>query len=101
MAELAVEVSRQSGKPVAYQDLPAEEYAKALVGFGLPEPFAEILADSDVRHRPGGPDHRQRRPAPPDRPAQHQPGRCGRHRPEGLTHRPATPLGGLGGDPVP
>lgn len=47
MAELAAEVSRQSGTPVAYRDLPENEYARALVGFGLPEPFAAVLADSD------------------------------------------------------
>lgn len=48
MTELAAELAKQSGKPVAYQDLPFEEYAKALVGFGLPEPFANILADGDL-----------------------------------------------------
>lgn len=49
MAEMAAEVSAQSGKPVAYVDLPPAEYAAALVGFGLPEGFAGILADSDVQ----------------------------------------------------
>ncbi len=48
MGELAAEVSRQSGKPVAYQDLPQQQYAEALAGFGLPRPYAEVLADSDV-----------------------------------------------------
>lgn len=48
MAELAAEVTAQSGKPVAYQDLPAEQYAKALVDAGLPEPFANLLAGTDV-----------------------------------------------------
>jgi NAD(P)H dehydrogenase (quinone) len=48
MAELAAEVSRQSGREIAYADLPAEEYVKVLVGAGLPEAFAGILADSDV-----------------------------------------------------
>ncbi|WP_250279988.1 SDR family oxidoreductase [Frankia sp. Cppng1_Ct_nod] len=48
MAELAAEVAGQSGKPVGYVDLPAEEYVKALVGAGLPEAFAGLLADSDL-----------------------------------------------------
>ncbi|WP_294258631.1 SDR family oxidoreductase [uncultured Sphingomonas sp.] len=48
-AELAVALAEASGKPVAYQDLPQAEYAKALEGAGLPAPFAAILADSDAR----------------------------------------------------
>ena len=47
-AELAAEVARQSGREVVYQDIPAEKYAEALQGFGLPEPFAKVLADSDL-----------------------------------------------------
>lgn len=48
MAELAAEVSRQAGKPVAYRDLPEAEYAAALVAAGLPKPVADMFADSDV-----------------------------------------------------
>ena len=48
LAELAQEISTAASKPVAYQDLPAEEYAGLLAGFGVPQPFAEILADSDL-----------------------------------------------------
>ncbi|WP_322762326.1 SDR family oxidoreductase [Frankia sp. Cr2] len=48
VAELAAEVAAQSGKPVVYVDLPVEEYTKALVGAGLPEAFAGLLADSDL-----------------------------------------------------
>lgn len=47
LAELAEIISGESGRPVAYRDLPEEEYAQALVGFGLPEPYARVLADSD------------------------------------------------------
>jgi len=47
MAELAEEISRQSGKPVTYTDLSPEKYTELLVGVGLPAQFAEILADSD------------------------------------------------------
>lgn len=48
MAELVAEVSRHAGRPITYTDLPAEEYTKALVGAGLPEAYAAVLADSDV-----------------------------------------------------
>jgi NAD(P)H dehydrogenase (quinone) len=47
MAELAAEVSRQTGKPVAYNDMPAARYRDLLVGAGLPAPVAEMLADAD------------------------------------------------------
>ncbi len=48
MTELAAEVAQQSGKPVAYQNLPAADYQKALEGFGLPAPLAEMLVDADA-----------------------------------------------------
>ncbi len=48
MAELAQAVTAQSGKKVVYRNLPEEEYVKALVGFGVPEPYARALADSDT-----------------------------------------------------
>lgn len=48
LADLAAEVARQSGQPVAYHDLSAEEYARTLAGFGVPEGFAHVLADSDT-----------------------------------------------------
>jgi NAD(P)H dehydrogenase (quinone) len=48
MTELAAEVARQSKKAVAYNDMPAADYEKALLGFGLPAPFASLLSDSDV-----------------------------------------------------
>ncbi len=48
LAEFAAELSRQSGKTVPYVNLPEAEYATALVGAGLPEGFAALLADSDA-----------------------------------------------------
>lgn len=48
-AEMAAELAAQSGKPVAYVNLPEADYAKALEGFGLPAGFAAILADADAR----------------------------------------------------
>jgi NAD(P)H dehydrogenase (quinone) len=48
MAELAAEVSKQTGKHLVYQDLPAEQYATALAAAGLPEAFAGLLADTSL-----------------------------------------------------
>lgn len=48
MPELAAAVSKWSGRPLGYRDMSPTEYARALTGFGLPAPYAEALADSDV-----------------------------------------------------
>lgn len=48
LGELADEIARQSGKAVAYQDLPESEFKAALLGAGLPEFVATLLAESDV-----------------------------------------------------
>jgi NAD(P)H dehydrogenase (quinone) len=48
LTELAAEVSRESGKPVVYQDLPAAEYVGVLTSVGVPAAFAEVLADCDL-----------------------------------------------------
>jgi NAD(P)H dehydrogenase (quinone) len=48
-ADFAAAVAKAAGKPVAYVPMPQADYAKALIGFGLPEGFAQILADSDAR----------------------------------------------------
>ncbi|MBJ7312942.1 SDR family oxidoreductase [Rugamonas sp. CCM 8940] len=48
LTELAAELARQSGKPVAYNDLPEAAYREALLGFGLPAPLAALIADSDA-----------------------------------------------------
>jgi NAD(P)H dehydrogenase (quinone) len=47
-AELAAEVSRQAGQPVAYNNLSQAEHEAALVQAGLPPGFAALLADTDV-----------------------------------------------------
>jgi NAD(P)H dehydrogenase (quinone) len=54
LAELAAEIARQSGQPVVYKDLPAAAYQEVLLGAGLPEAFAGLLADSDVGASQGG-----------------------------------------------
>ena len=48
LAELAAEVSKQSGKPVAYNNLPPEGYQAALESFGLPAVLAAYLVDAEV-----------------------------------------------------
>ena len=48
MTELAAEVSRQAQKPLPYVNLPEAEYKAALLKAGLPEDFAELLANSDA-----------------------------------------------------
>lgn len=48
LADLAAEISRQTGKTIAYKDLPEAQYAAALVGFGLPEALAKAIAGWDV-----------------------------------------------------
>ncbi|MEY4305944.1 MAG: hypothetical protein RIT52_2119 [Pseudomonadota bacterium] len=53
LADMAAEVSRQSGKTIGYASLPEADYAAMLVGFGLPEGFAKALADSDVQASKG------------------------------------------------
>lgn len=49
MAEFAAEVSRQSGRTVAYQDMSPASYAEALEGLGLPQPVAAMIADSSFQ----------------------------------------------------
>ncbi len=51
-AEFAAEVSRQTGKAIAYHNLPEEEYEKILASF-LPPALAHILADSDAKAATG------------------------------------------------
>lgn len=48
LAEFAAEISKYSGKSVKYQNMPEAAYTAALVGAGLPESFAAILATCDT-----------------------------------------------------
>ena len=48
MAELAAEVSRQSGKQLAYANLPPEQFKAVLLGAGLPGVVADIFVDADL-----------------------------------------------------
>ncbi|MEU0545706.1 SDR family oxidoreductase [Nocardia sp. NPDC005978] len=46
--ELAAAISEAAGKTVVYQNIPQSEYAAALVAGGLPEGYAQVLADADA-----------------------------------------------------
>lgn len=48
MADLAAEVSRQTDEHIIYQDMPVDDYAKALTAAGIPESFAGLLADTSL-----------------------------------------------------
>ena len=54
LSELAAELSKQSGKPVTYQNLSEADFAATLKGVGLPAGLAEMLADSDTGASKGG-----------------------------------------------
>ena len=54
LTEFAAEIARQSGKAVAYKNMPQADYQAALVGVGLPAPIAAMLADSDTGASKGG-----------------------------------------------
>ncbi|MEU6070324.1 MULTISPECIES: SDR family oxidoreductase [Streptomyces] len=47
-AEYAAELSRQTGKEIAYNSVPAETLQDILTGAGVPEPFAVILVGVDA-----------------------------------------------------
>ena len=48
LADLAAEVSKQSGKNIPYNNLPESEYANILKNVGLPETFANAIASWDT-----------------------------------------------------
>ena len=54
LSELAAELSKQSGKPVVYQNMSEADFAAALKSVGLPAGLADMLADSDVGASKGG-----------------------------------------------
>ncbi len=48
LSDFAAALSRLSGQPIPYINLPEADYRNALLGAGLPEPLAALLADSDT-----------------------------------------------------
>ncbi|MEY4984057.1 MAG: hypothetical protein RIR62_2323 [Pseudomonadota bacterium] len=53
MADMAAEVSRRTGRAIGYTSMPEAHYAGMLAGFGIPEVFARVIADSDARAAEG------------------------------------------------
>jgi NAD(P)H dehydrogenase (quinone) len=49
MAELASEVSRQTGRDIPYRNLPREDYAAILLGYGLPQMTVDVIIDADSK----------------------------------------------------
>ncbi|MFV0438168.1 MAG: SDR family oxidoreductase [Desulfopila sp.] len=54
LAEFAGELAKQSGKAVQYKNLSQNEYLEVLKGAGLPEPIAQMIADSSAGAAQGG-----------------------------------------------
>lgn len=48
LSEFAQELSRQTGHDIPFNNLPQDVYAGILVQAGLPQGFADVLADSDA-----------------------------------------------------
>lgn len=54
LADLAAVLAAAAGKPVVYRDMSKADFKAALMGFGLPDPLAELIADSDAGASKGG-----------------------------------------------
>lgn len=54
LSEFAAEITRQSGKTVAYKNMTEAEFKQVLLGAGLPEPIAAMLADAEAGTAKGG-----------------------------------------------
>lgn len=48
LADLAAEISKQTGKTIPYNNIPEADYAAALASHGVPEGFAKMIAGWDV-----------------------------------------------------
>ena len=48
LSDFAALIAELSSQPVVYTNLPEADFKAALIGAGLPEQFAELLADSDA-----------------------------------------------------
>lgn len=48
LSDLAAAIAVAAGKPIAYKDLPGAAFKAALIGMGLPEGVADLIADADV-----------------------------------------------------
>lgn len=48
LTDLADAIAASAGKPIVYKDMPSAAFKNALIGMGLPESVAALVADSDV-----------------------------------------------------
>jgi NAD(P)H dehydrogenase (quinone) len=48
LPQFVAEIAKQTGQPIAYQNLPQQTFREALQSAGLPAPVAALLADSDA-----------------------------------------------------
>ena len=48
LAEMAADISRQTGRSITYVDLPEDDYRNALIKAGLPDAVASLVADSET-----------------------------------------------------
>ncbi|WP_027803757.1 SDR family oxidoreductase [Paraburkholderia dilworthii] len=53
LTELAEEVSKQTGRTIVYNHLPAADYEAALLSFGLPKMIADVVVDADLKASAG------------------------------------------------
>jgi NAD(P)H dehydrogenase (quinone) len=53
LTDFAAEISKQTGKNIPYNNLREADFAQILIGVGLPESFANLLANSDVKASEG------------------------------------------------
>lgn len=56
LADLAAAIATRADKPVVYRDMPKAGFKATLIGMGLPEVLAELIADSDIGALQGGPE---------------------------------------------
>lgn len=54
LTDLAATIAAATRKPVVYNDMPKADFKAALLSMGLPEPLAELIADSDIGASKGG-----------------------------------------------
>lgn len=54
LADLAAAIAATAGKSVVYKHMPKADFRGALIGMGLPEVLAELIADSDIGASKGG-----------------------------------------------
>jgi uncharacterized protein YbjT (DUF2867 family) len=51
--EMAAVLTRELGRPIRYVAIPDEDYKKAAIGGGVPEPYAEALVNLNQNYRKG------------------------------------------------